>query len=115
MLVVTRALQAVPALVTLDPHPLKVLRPESAPLLILPLEERTVVLEMRDRYERTYRRIIERGVAAGVFRADRDPALMAILVLSLLNALDRWYRPGGPNDPDEISQHMYEFVTNGIG
>ncbi len=81
----------------------------------LPPEERTVVLEMRDRYEQTYRRIIEHGVDAGIFSADRDPTLMAILVLSLLNALDRWYRPGGPNDPNEISQRMFEFVTNGIG
>ena len=81
----------------------------------LPPEERMVVLEMRDRYERTYRRVIERGVAAGVFRADCDPALMAILILSLLNALDRWYRPDGPNDPDEISQRMDEFVISGIG
>lgn len=81
----------------------------------LPPDERIVVLEMRDRYERTYRQVIEQGVAGGVFRADRDPALMAILILSLLNALNRWYRPGGPNDPDEISERMYEFVTNGIG
>ncbi len=81
----------------------------------LPLEERTVILEMRDRYEQTYRRVVERGVAAGDFSADRDPALMAILILSLLNALDRWYRPSGPNDPDEISAGMFEFVTTGIG
>jgi riboflavin kinase/FMN adenylyltransferase len=40
-----RALDATPALVTLDPHPLKVLRPESAPLLILPLEERVRLIE----------------------------------------------------------------------
>jgi AcrR family transcriptional regulator len=78
-------------------------------------QERTVVLEMRDRYEQTYRRIIERGVACGDFSEQRDPALMAILILSLLNALERWYRPGGRNDPDEISQRMNEFVTNGIG
>jgi riboflavin kinase/FMN adenylyltransferase len=40
-----RALQAVPALVTLDPHPLKVLRPDGAPPLILPLEERIRLVE----------------------------------------------------------------------
>jgi riboflavin kinase/FMN adenylyltransferase len=40
-----RALGAAPALVTLDPHPLKVLRPESAPPLILPLEERIRLVE----------------------------------------------------------------------
>jgi AcrR family transcriptional regulator len=78
-------------------------------------QERTVVLEMRDRYEQTYRRVIERGVACGDFSAQRDPALMAILILSLLNALERWYRPAGPNDPDEISQRMFEFVAHGIG
>jgi AcrR family transcriptional regulator len=81
----------------------------------LPFDERTVVLEMRDRYEQAYRRVIERGVSSGVFAADRDPTLTSILVLSLLNALDRWYRPDGPNDPDQISQRMFEFVTSGIG
>lgn len=81
----------------------------------LPDDERAVVLDLRDRYERTYRLTIQEGITDGRWSADRDPALTAMLVLSLLNALDRWYRPEGASDPDQIAERMYDFAIRGIG
>ena len=80
----------------------------------LPAEERSVIVAMRDRYEAAYRQVVEEGVSAGEFRDEVDPALTAILVLSMLNAIDRWYRPEGPESPDAIAAHIQHLVLEGI-
>jgi AcrR family transcriptional regulator len=80
----------------------------------LPPEERAEVVEMRNRYERTFRRVIEDGIAAGEFREGQDPTMAAILILSVLNALVRWYRPTGPTTAAQIADDMVEFVMKGI-
>jgi len=40
--------------------------------------------------------------------------MTAIFILSLLNALIRWYRPSGTRKPDDIAGEMWSFVANGI-
>jgi AcrR family transcriptional regulator len=80
----------------------------------LPEDERAVILEMRDRYEGAFRRSIEEGIGSGEFRNDVDPALTAILMLSILNAIDRWYRPDGHYTPAEISDRVHSLVMAGI-
>lgn len=77
-------------------------------------EHRTVV-EMRDRYERAYRTVLERGRAAGEFPRVADPRLGAIFILSILNSVDRWYRPDGGVTPDELADDIHRFVLDGLG
>lgn len=79
----------------------------------LPQQERTAIVAMRDRYEATVREIIADAVAAGPFR-DQDPALATIMVLSVLNALTRWYRPGGRRSAEDIADAMVGFVMDGL-
>ncbi len=76
---------------------------------------RARVLAARDRYEQAFRQVLAEGVEEGSFRADLDPKLTAIFVLSILNALDRWYRRGGPLDADGLVDALMEFVMEGIG
>ena len=68
---------------------------------------------MRDRYEATFREIIAEGIKAGIFRA-QNPALVSILVLSVLNALIRWYRPSGSLSPRQIADAMVDFAMEGV-
>jgi AcrR family transcriptional regulator len=56
-------------------------------------EHRARVVGARDRYEAAFRRVIAEGVAEGSFRADLDPKIASIFVLSVLNAIERWYQP----------------------
>lgn len=56
---------------------------------------RSRVVESRDAYEEMFRSVIEEGVASGEFRPESDPKISAIFILSILNALERWYRPDG--------------------
>lgn len=79
----------------------------------LPGQSRTTIVAMRDRYEATFREVIADGIKAGAFRR-QNPALASIMVLSVLNALTRWYRPAGPLTGSEIAEAMVEFVMDGL-
>jgi len=78
-------------------------------------EYRTPILAARDRYESDLRRILEEGRDNGSFRPDLDPIIAGIFVLSILNAVDRWYRSDGALDRDGLVAAIIEFAAHGIG
>jgi hypothetical protein len=47
--------------------------------------------------------------------ADLDPRLGAIFVLSILNAIERWYRPEGRWGREDLAARVFAFVREGIG
>lgn len=78
-------------------------------------EYRTPILAARDRYEAGLRRILEEGRTDGSFRTDLDPVIAGIFVLSILNAVDRWYRHDGALDRTGLVATIIAFATTGIG
>ncbi len=80
----------------------------------LPVDARAEVLEMRDRYEGAFRALLAEGRASGDFGRVDDPAITATLVLSVLNALVRWFRPDGRLTTEEIADRIFVFVLEGI-
>ncbi len=82
---------------------------------VLDEEHRVKVLTERDRYEKVFRRVIDEGVASGVFRQDVDAKASAIFILSILNSLDRWYRLDGALGREDLVTAIAEFATRGIG
>ncbi len=79
----------------------------------LPAPERNAIVDMRDRYEATVRAIVAEAMADGPTR-NQDPALVTIMILSVLNALTRWYRPDGRRSAEEIAEAMVQFVLGGL-
>lgn len=79
----------------------------------LPERERSAIVQMRDRYEATVRKLISAAIESGEFRS-QDPALATIMILSVLNALTRWYRPNGAKSATEIGEAMVDFVMEGL-
>lgn len=77
------------------------------------LPEQADAAEMRDRYESLVRSILAEGVAAGVFR-ERDVASTGRAVLSLLNWMVRWYKPGQGQTARAIAQDYFELITGGL-
>lgn len=71
---------------------------------------RSRVVESRDAYEMMFRSVIGEGVDSGEFRADVDPKIAAIFILSILNALERWYRPDGDLDRDGLVEAIAQSV-----
>jgi AcrR family transcriptional regulator len=80
----------------------------------LPADDRRQIIEMRDSYEAAYRQTIRDGIDEGSFAEDIDPGMTAIFILSVLNALIRWYRPTGDRDADQIGAEMWAFIGNGV-
>ena len=74
-------------------------------------EFRTPILGARDRYETALRRILTDGKADGSFRSDLDPVLAGIFLLSILNAVDRWYRADGAVDRDGLVDAIASYAT----
>ena len=59
--------------------------------------------------ERHFRKIIERGVAAGQFEVSDVPAT-ALAILSLAIDLARWYQPGSRHSPEELGE-LYAMLA----
>jgi AcrR family transcriptional regulator len=78
-----------------------------------PPHDRRDALRYRDRHEMNLRRIVEAGIAAGAFR-DVDPATFSRLVLSALNWMVRWFKPGGAQRATEIAEAYYGLILHGI-
>ncbi len=68
----------------------------------------------RDAYEAHFKRVIEAGVKAGVFRVE-DARLAAIFVLSALNWTYHWYRPGGKLSLEALSQYYQKLIFRALG
>lgn len=78
-------------------------------------DHRKAVIAARDRYEHAFRQTIADGVADGSFAPTADPKTSTIFVLSVLNAIDRWYRPDGPLDRQALTEAILSFALAGIG
>ena len=78
-----------------------------------PVEQQRVK-DIRDTYEEAFRSTISAGVDSGVFRKECDPTLATIYILSILNALDRWYDETGSFDRDAIIDDIYGFAHSGL-
>ncbi len=72
------------------------------------------IVAARDRYEQAFRTVLKEGVADGSFRADVDPKLAGIFVLSILNAVDRWYEEDGRLDRTALASRIADMVERGL-
>ncbi len=76
--------------------------------------ERDRVIEHRNRYEQAFRDAIAAGVAEKRFAEGTDTTLASIFVLSILNAIDRWFAPTGRLDRQALAEAIYEAVVRGM-
>ncbi|HHC07895.1 MAG TPA: TetR/AcrR family transcriptional regulator [Actinobacteria bacterium] len=80
----------------------------------LDAEARAAVVEARDRYEEAFRTVLREGIEDGSFRPEVDPVVDGIFVLSILNAIERWYDVSGPVDRSELVARLHRFVLGGL-
>jgi len=76
-------------------------------------ERRRPIQEGRDAYERTFRRLIQEGIAAGVFRAS-DPKVAELAILGAVNWSVKWFRPDGGKPAREIGRDMADLLVRGL-
>lgn len=78
-------------------------------------EHRSRVVAARDRYEEAFRAVLSQGMEDGSFHRGLDVKLTTILILSIVNAVDRWYHPDGRLDRQALTEQILSFATDGIG
>lgn len=74
-------------------------------------EHRQTILDARDRYEQAFRTVLKEGIADGSFRSDLDPVLASIFLLSILNAVERWYDESGRVSRAELVDRILDFAA----
>ncbi len=68
---------------------------------------------LRHRYENEFRTIVSQGEEENVFETvDRKFAVLTIL--SAMNWITEWYKPGGPMSPVEIADNLCDFILTGL-
>lgn len=68
----------------------------------------------RDEYERYLAGLLEKAQKAGQVRADADCRLLALSILSALNAVHGWYRPDGEFSAATVAGAYCSLVLDGI-
>ena len=77
-------------------------------------DQRSRVLSARDHYEGAFRSVVAAGVADGSFKNEVDPKTASIFILSILNAIERWYRLDGPLDRAGLVDQLVDFVGSAL-
>lgn len=82
----------------------------------LSLEEptRSHVLQLRRRYERGFRSIIERGCDGGRFDV-QEPKLASYAIIEVGLSIAQWYRARGPLSIDDVARHHGIFALRIVG
>jgi AcrR family transcriptional regulator len=75
---------------------------------------RSQVLAARDHYEEAFRAVIREGVVDGSLREDVEPKTTTILILSMLNAIERWYHPDGELTREALVERILRFTLRGL-
>jgi TetR/AcrR family transcriptional regulator, cholesterol catabolism regulator len=79
----------------------------------LPPSRRAAVIESRDAYELTFRRILDDGMRTGEFHVT-DYRLIVYAILAMGTHVADWYRPGGPQTLDQIAAVYADFILRGL-
>ena len=72
------------------------------------------IIAARDRYETALRGLLETGRTDGSFGASLDTKLTGIFILSILNAVDRWFHEPGVINRAALVEEIYAFAAGGI-
>jgi len=81
---------------------------------MLDKDYRSRIVEARDHYEKAFRRVIRQGVVDGSFRADVDAKTSSIFILSVLNAVERWYNPRGALSRAQLVDELNAFTLSSL-
>jgi TetR/AcrR family transcriptional regulator, cholesterol catabolism regulator len=74
---------------------------------------RKAILARRDAYEGRFRQLVAGGIAAGDF-APTDPAVAATFLLTALNGIATWYRPGGRQAAGRIADEYADLAVRAV-
>ena len=81
---------------------------------MLDAAHRARIIDARDHYEEAFRSVIREGIEDGSFGSDVYPKTASIFILSILNAIERWYRPDGELDRAALVADLSRFARSAL-
>lgn len=75
---------------------------------------RAGIVGKRNRYQQLYTRVVDEGIAAGLFSAHLDARITVVSILGILNWVPEWYSPEGPRSAEEVGDRVADFVLDGL-
>ncbi|MCK6456975.1 MAG: TetR/AcrR family transcriptional regulator [Phycisphaerae bacterium] len=79
----------------------------------LPPDRQSQIAERRDEYESRFRSLVRQGIREG-FLSPVDEAYATLFILSTLNYLYLWYRPGGRMSSEAVARLLADFIFDGL-
>jgi len=79
----------------------------------LSLNNRKVIISMRDTYDRVIRKVVQRGQEQGVF-LPYDKKLVGFMISSMITRSRIWFRPNKGVTVDELAGVIFQFALKGI-
>jgi AcrR family transcriptional regulator len=73
----------------------------------------TEFVQLRNIYENGFKNILQTGEDENVFEIV-DNKFAVLTILSSLNWITEWYKPGGSMTPDEIAEQLFNFILTGL-
>ncbi len=80
----------------------------------LPVGKLAEFVKLRNKYEDGFMQILINGENENVFEAP-DKKFAVLTILSAVNWITEWYSPKGNMTPDEIAEHLSNFILTGLG
>lgn len=74
---------------------------------------RDAFVAARDRYEQSFRRILQDGVRSGEFRPV-NVSLASLAVLGLCNSVVHWYQPSGQLNVDTVAEEFANLAVKSL-
>lgn len=79
----------------------------------LPEKKLDEFIKLRNKYEEGFMHILINGENENVFEAP-DKKFAVLTILSAVNWITEWYNPKGNMTPDEIAEHLCDFILTGL-
>jgi len=77
-------------------------------------ERRVEIQTVRRRYEDYVQDVLAEGQASGAFCPDLDPRIIGNIMLTTVNGVFLWYRPGRDGSLKEIADAYTDYLLNGL-
>jgi AcrR family transcriptional regulator len=71
------------------------------------------VIVRRDRFDHGMRRIVEQGIASGLF-VPSDAKLLSFAILGAVNWIPRWFDPTGPSTSQQVADLFADYLIAGL-
>ena len=77
------------------------------------ITDRTEIIALRDHFEWLLRDEIDAAIKAGQFR-EENSGMVTRLLLSWLNYLPRWHKPGGKMSAEDVADEFLRITLDGL-